>query len=332
MKAIKELASILLRVAISIALLIFLFKFNRIEVGDVLAVIAASDKGYLFLGFLVASLVFVLGFFRWEMLLKASHIYLPGKRVAIAFGGGAFFSLFLPSTIGGDLTRTLDLAAHTKRPREIVATVFMDRLSGYVGLVLIAIFMLIFGWRYVWEYTEVILGIMVLTFVLLAVLVVLFNKPLYRRIKRMRVPGAGRIREVLTSLHAEIHLFRHKKEVLVNNLILSVLIQAVLPLVGFIVSRSLGIKIHPLYFFLFLPVINAVSLLPVSIGGLGIRESMTVFLFANVGLSKDIALSMSLIQFFFLVVYSCIGGLIYVFSVRYRRIQHHKEPGVHQDT
>lgn len=327
MKRFKAAVSLFLRIAISVVLLVVLFRVNNIDIRDIIKVIGSADKVLLWLAFIILSSVFVLGCLRWEMLLKAVHIDLPLRRVIIAFGGGAFFSLFLPSTIGGDLTRTIDLATHTRKAKEVVATVFLDRLSGYVGMVLIAVVAACLGWQHIKAYREVQVGIAVIVSVLLAALVVLFNSSIYNWLNRLlQGPGTGRIREILTSLHTEIHLFRHKRQEIVKSVLLSVLIQSVIPVTSYIIARSLGVHLNILYFFIFLPIVTAVSLIPVSIGGLGIRENMTVFFFMNVGMSKDLALSMSLLQFFFMVIYSGIGGLLYVLSVRYRRVQHHKVP------
>ncbi len=86
----------------------------------------------------------------------------------------------------------------------------------------------------------------------------------------------------------------------------------------------MGIKINMAYFFVYLPIIGAITLLPISIGGLGLRDATTVFFFAQAGVSKDMAFAMSLINFSFIVFYASIGGLIYVFTVHHRRIPHHK--------
>jgi glycosyltransferase 2 family protein len=321
----KKVLSLFLRVAVSCLLLVFLFKFNHISLPDVFAVIRQADKKLLFVAFLFSSVAYVLGLYRWQMLLAASQVRIPLRRVLVSFCGGQFFNLFLPSTIGGDVSRTIDLSVHTRKPKEIVATVFLDRLSGFVGLVLIALIFLAIGWNQVRQYQSVVVSVISIALVLFAVLLVVFNATLYRGINSFLQGrgAAGRIREILKNLHTEIHLFRHKKSVLVRNVLMSVLIQAVFPLTSYLICRALGVDLPVLYFFVFIPVVGAISLLPFSIGGLGIRENATVLLFANLGMPQNIALGMSLIGFFFLVIYSSIGGLVYVLGVRYRRVQSH---------
>jgi uncharacterized protein (TIRG00374 family) len=251
---------------------------------------------------------------------------LPLKRVAISFAGGTFFSLFLPSTIGGDLMRSIDLASHTKKPKEVIATVLLDRLSGFIGLVILSLVTLTIGWKYVQD-KSTLYSIATITCILIAVLAVLFNKFLYSKINNLlRTPNAGKIRELIKGLHEEVHIFRSQGKVITYNLLVSILIQTISPLVFFIIALSMGIKINIIYFFVFLPIIGAITLLPISLGGLGLRDASTIFFFAKAGLAKDMAFAMSLINFSFILIYGIIGGIIYVLTLHHRRIQYNQSP------
>jgi len=325
MRVPKKILSIFLRIGISVILLFFYFKINKINVPDLLKNIKNADKYLLFWAFCIFTLSYILCLFRWEMLLKAVKIHLPLKRIIISFSGGIFFSLFLPSTIGGDLIRSIDLATHTKRPKEVIATVLLDRLSGYTGLVALALLSLVLGWRFVHDNKNVLFCVAIITAILIAILSVLFNRFLYSKINKfLHSPNAGRIRELIKNLHQEIHYFKHHKRVIVNNLFFSILVQAASPIAFFITALSLGIKMNIVYFFIFLPIIGAITLLPISIGGLGVRETVTTIFFVKAGMVKDLAGAMSIINSFFIFVCGAIGGLIYVLTVSHRRIQHHK--------
>jgi glycosyltransferase 2 family protein len=131
-----------------------------------------------------------------------------------------------------------------------------------------------------------------------------------------------RFRHGLKNLHQEIYYFKRHKKVLIKNVLLSVLIQIISPITSYIIILSFGYEVSILYFFLFLPIIGAITLLPISIGGLGVRESLSVAFFANKAglLTSDVAFAMSSLSFSFLIVYSLIGGLIYVFTLHHRRL------------
>ena len=336
MKIVKKILSIFLRVGISILLLIFLFR--RVDTHSVFGIIKNAARLKLVFAFLVFFSAYILAILRWEILLKGAQIHLPFKRIIISFAGGVFFNLFMPSTIGGDLVRSIDLAAHTRKTKEVVATVLLDRLSGYLGLVIVAIIAALLGWHYI-LYQSVLLSLGIIIFLLVVILLVLFNTSIYARLNKLltnsRTAGhrkeaslKERIKEIIKNLHHEIHVFRHKKRIIVNNLMLSVIIQITTPLTFYIIALALGLKIPLLYFFIFLPIITAITLLPISIGGLGLRDATTIFFFAKAGVSKDLAFAMSLVNFSFILICAGLGGLIYVLTVHHRRLQHNPQPSL----
>lgn len=326
MQIIKKILSIVMRISVSLALLIFLL--SRIDKKAILEIIKNTNKPFLILAFFIFFLSYVLAVFRWEMLLKAVKIRLPLKRVIISYCGGVFFNLFLPSTIGGDLMRSIDLGVHTKKPAEIIATVFLDRLSGYIGLVLLAFAALLFGWKLI-ENRSILIYIAVMAAILIAILSVLFNEFLYLKINKLiHFINSHKIRELMANLHREIYYFKNHKRIIINNIVLSTVIQAAMPVVFFIIAKSLGIRLNIVWFFVLIPIISTITLLPISVGGLGLRDAVTVYFFRKGGLNPDLAFAMSLLGFFFIVIFAGIGGLIYVLTIHHRRLQPHKPSAV----
>lgn len=329
MELIKKIVLIFLRISISVALLIFLF--SQVDRKSLFEIIKTADKGLLLWAFFIFFFNYLFCLMRWIMLLKALEIHLPLSRVIISFSGGIFFNLVLPSAIGGDLVRSIDLAAYTKKPKEIVATVILDRLSGSVGLLILIFFSLFFGSKLLQD-KAVFLSIFIITFLLVIILLILFNNSIYTALNRfLSRPNAGKIRNTLKSLHEEMHVFRDKKKEVIKNLFVSVLVQANTPLTLYFIALAIGLKVSLIYYFVFLPIIGAITMLPISIGGLGLRDATTIYFFAKAGVSRDLAFAMSLLNFSFILVYGAIGGLIYVLSVRHRRIQHHSPSGIQQE-
>lgn len=328
MPRVKNTLLVLLRIGVSILLLALLFKFNKIDLQVLINDIRSTDKRLLAAGFLAYFFVYFLGFLRWRMLLNTVGISISLKRLISSFSGGIFFSIFLPSTIGGDLVRAADLAEHTKKAKEVIATVFLDRLSGYIGLVLVILPGLLFGRDLVLD-KVVFTSVSVIIILLVIVLLVLFNNGIYSRItKFLSSPGSGKIKETIKNMHQEIHLFRNHKRLIILNLFTSFIIQLIGPISVYFIGLSLGIKVDFIYFVIFLPIISAITLIPIALGGLGLREGLFVVYFAKAGVVKQLALAMSLLSFSFFVFYGAIGGLIYVLTVHHRRLQPDKSPCV----
>ncbi len=312
----KKLLSLSLMAGISAALLVFLF--SKIHFQSVIKVIVKANIIYFFWAFISMGVIYVVCLYRWKMLLDAQDIKVPFKRVLRAFSGGIFFSLFPASIVGGDVARSVDLGMHTKRHEMVVATVLLDRLSGFVGLVIVAIASLAFGARFIDEkviyYADFFLLIL-----LSVILVVIFSEKVNKRLNR-REHKKGSIKDIIRSLHSELYFFRSKPLVLVLNVFYSIIIQAGSSLTTYFILLCLnsGIKIY--YPFIINPIVTVISMLP-SIGGLGPRDLSSVSFYTKVGLTKDVALAQSLLSFALIVVVGLIGGIIYVFTLHHRRLQ-----------
>jgi len=315
----KKILSILARISISALLLYFLFR--QVDSKSIWDIIKGADWALLFLGFLINALSYLLGVYRWKMYLDGAGVRLPFKRVLISFSGGLFFNLFLPSTIGGDVVKGIDLAMHTKKPKEIVASMLLDRLSGYAAMVIISVTAVLLGYHLIND-PIVLLVVGLVTFVLVCAFLTLFNNFIFEKVSKFLNKKGGRIAGALQRLHQEIYLFRNRKKLLVKNFLLSMVIQASAPLAFYVIALSLGLKTNIIYFFILIPVIAAITMLPVSIGGLGLRDASTIFFFAKVGIDNHVSFAISLLGFFYILVISVMGGILYVFTLHSRRLQY----------
>lgn len=324
----KKTLSIFFRVFISIVLLLVLFR--KIDFKGTFKVITQLNPFYFISAIVIFFIIYVLIFYRWKMLLDTRKAGVSSLRVFSSFSGGLFFNLFTPSTIGGDLSRSIDLGAHTKSYSVITATVLLDRLSGFAGLVTVAMVSLIFGYRLINDFSVCII-VFLFAVLLGGIFLVLFNEGIYRRLNRSvagpepsRRAKKGNFWENFKKLHAEIYFFRRHKTVLYANLGCSILIQAGASLFSYFLLRSLNTKINILYPLVFNPVITVITAIPISIVGLGLRDASSVFFYAKAAVAKDVALAQSLLNFAVIVIFGLIGGIVYVSTFRYRRLQPHQ--------
>ena len=64
--------------------------------------------------------------------------------------------------------------------------------------------------------------------------------------------------------------------------------------------------------------------LPVSVAGLGLREAGSMYFFTKVGMSGEVALTIALLSFALIFLFGLSGGVIYVLTFSYRRLQRHQ--------
>jgi uncharacterized membrane protein YbhN (UPF0104 family) len=73
-------------------------------------------------------------------------------------------------------------------------------------------------------------------------------------------------------------------------------------------------------FFIYLPIINVLSMIPVSFNALGVRENAYVFLFQRAGLSGEVSMTVSLVSFFLIFLWSLLGGVFFIFYKKPKNI------------
>jgi len=257
------------------------------------------------------------------MLLKGVGKNISSKTVAISFLGGLFFNIFLPSTIGGDSTRVIDLSFHTKDSSFVLASVILDRLSGLLGLSLIALFSCIFGFVSGLVKNIIFLYITVIIFLILVlVLAILFSQKFFNKIINNLIK-IKKVNDYLQRFFQSYNCLLFQKKFLFQSLILSLIIQGGVSLACYFIGLSLNIKLNIIYYLIFIPLVTLIATIPISFGGLGIRENAAVFFFSGLQIPTEKVVAMSLILFGITVLLGILGGIIYVIALCSRWLQHY---------
>lgn len=92
--------------------------------------------------------------------------------------------------------------------------------------------------------------------------------------------------------------------------------QMMMVIINYVYALSLDQNIGMTDMFFFIPLLNIVSLLPFTIGGLGLKEGAFVVFFGAIGISKESALAIALLNRSVLLLLSLIGGLLFLFRIR----------------
>lgn len=228
---------------------------------------------------------------------------------------GYFFNNFLPTSVGGDIVKAMCASRITGHPVKSVTSVLMDRIFGLFTFILIPSVSLFFLRGSMNPKVPVV----VYSFLALSIFCffLLFHRGVARRFhfveKALNLFGLGsKARKIYDGLHN----FRNHKHVIVQAMLLSIVGQCVSIFVLYLMGRALGAPPDTwIYFFLLIPVVHLISMLP-SLNGLGIREMAYVYFLKNyIGTEKAAALS--ILWLAVLILLSLIGGMIYLFRHDY---------------
>ena len=313
MPSVKKIGSLVVKIGVSGTLLVALLW--RVDRGSLARNLASVDL-FLFLG--VMGLYAVCQWVsasRWRILLVASGLRVSMWRLFSFNLVGMFFNNFLPTAIGGDVVRSFDLYRFTRRGKEAVASVFMDRFTGFSGLLGVAAAAAVLGRRQFGnpKIAWLVCGIFA---IYAGVMLLLFWERLMHGIVGLlgRV-GLRGFQQKLDGVYGVVSAFRSAPSALGWAVAISVALQILVIITFYGMSIAMHLSIPIRYFFIFCPLIWASSMLP-SLGGLGVREATGVYFFTRVGVGQSEALGLSFMWTVMLILLSLVGGAIFAFRRR----------------
>jgi len=252
--------------------------------------------------------------FKWQWIarfLKATATYLEHLRMYFV---GMFFSLFLPTIIGGDVYRiaALSSASH-KRPAVTAASVLIERLTGLYGLVAVALIGAVAIGRPVWGVPLWLPIAALLAVMIVAALLMPRPGPLGKMAHLGTLVPKTRFSRALRVLHLCFLRFRGSPRALVPVLAISLGFQLLTTVVVLLVGLSLNITgVGWAAYVAFVPIISLATMVPLSINGVGIREAAYVFLFALLGVATESCIALSLLHMGTTMLAALVGGGVYL--------------------
>ncbi len=313
----KNILSVLLPYFLSFALLAWLFYTNNYK--QMWQTIKVSDKRYMIAAGIIFFLINFLVLWRWRILMKA--LGLKAKRLSSTrwFFLGLFFNLAPISTVGSDVIRGLGLAKETGHKPKMFASIVLDRLSGFAGIVILAVVAFIFGHGIIVN-KLVVLAIVAMSTISGAIVIILFSHRIFSFACRAFAVWP-KVKESLMRFHYDIVLLKGKQRQGWEAIIISIAAQIILAFEFYLSAKGLHQNIDLKYFIIFSPIVCVVTSLP-SLGGLGFREIGWVSLLSLVGVSNLMAVDISLIISAFTIITGLLGGLLYVVTLPSRRLQY----------
>jgi hypothetical protein len=114
-------------------------------------------------------------------------------------------------------------------------------------------------------------------------------------------------------IYRNINSFKQNKKILITVTLISTLIQSIRVFVHYFAAMSLGLHGEVKYFFLFIPIIALLASLPISIGGIGVRESSGLALFSRVtAFQPELIVLMEFLAYLIGLFAALPGGIIFI--------------------
>lgn len=276
------------------------------------------DFGWIAVGLVMAGVSMVLTALRWQVFLHGQDIHLPFRRVLDLTMIGNLFSLASVGGLGGDAARILLLNKQIpNRKIAITASVMIDHVSGMVAVALL--FFLLTTGRFDALEQQSILGKGVLRFtwvymagavVVLAAGVVIMSPLVHGRVHR---DGRWVPWEFIRTFPEACDRYRKKWKHALGGVILSCLMLSASYLAFWAGARAVGCEVGAGTMFSMMPVVDAISAIPVSVSGIGVREKLFEVLLSDLaGVPGAVAVSASLAGFLLHVAWSLVGAVLFL--------------------
>jgi len=304
-----KLLSTITRIVVGVGLILFLLW--RLDFDKILSNIQSLEASYLFYALITYIIFVIVSAWRWQVLLDFKKFIIPFGRTSVLYFIALFFNNLLPTTVGGDVMRVV--YTMKKRKADALAIVLVDRILGFVGLFVFALFAVLYL-LIVKQQTEflpfIVIGLVAIVFITY----VFFSERAYSTlapiVQKITVLRVG---ERLNRLHEAATEFGGAWRPISLCILHSIIIQALLALAPFFVLLAMGnFEVGILPFFIYVPIINVVSMIPISLNALGVREYFYVLLFARAGVAGETSLAVSLVSFFLLFLLSLTGGIFFI--------------------
>jgi glycosyltransferase 2 family protein len=320
----KNVFSVILPCLLSLGLLTWVFMTTNYK--DIWQAIKDSDMRYMTTAGIIFFLINFLIIWRWRILMKAVGLKAKSLSSMRWFFISLFSNLAPISTVGSDVIRGLGLAQELGHKPKIFASIVLDRLSGFAGIVILAAIAFLFGHGIITN-KLVIIAIASLSIVSGMVVVVLFSHRVFSFACRA-FAAWPKVKDNLMRLHYDIVLLKGKQTKGWEAIFISIGAQVVLAVEFYLSAKGMHQNIPLAYFVIFSPIVCVVTSLP-SVAGLGFREISWGFLLHLVGVSPDIAKGLGLINSAFTIITGLLGGLFYVTTLSSGRVQYPQaDPGI----
>lgn len=269
--ALKSRLLSLLRIIVSVGLIAWLvFSVDWPTVGRALL---GADLALLLFSGLLYYIGIALSCLKWQLILRVEGIEIQLGRLLRWYLIGAFASNFLPTDIGGDLGRGVLAGRHSGRPLAVLRSILVERLSGLI-------FMLLLGWAGALILLPGPRRLIILAS-LIALVVALSLWALWYKIgpglvQRLLDRLPDRLRTKIAESVAVGHEFVRRPGILTAVLLLSLLFQL---LAGFgfwidLLAVRVGLPAVPAM--LAWSLVAVIGLLPISVNGWGVRETVLI--------------------------------------------------------
>jgi uncharacterized protein (TIRG00374 family) len=298
---------------LALTVLLLYLVIRKVGFTELWETLSQANLFWVFVSLCHAPILIFTGVVKWKILLKSQDIDVPIWRLYALYLVGRFFNNFLPSNVGGDVIRGYELGNYTKDGAAAMASVFMERFTGFVVLMGLAVLSFLANLNLRGDVRLTLVMALAVIGLLSVFWLILDARPLALVTKWIKIPLVQKSIPKLQKFHTSLNAYRKHRRALALAFLWS-LVFMVLAITNVYSSAMAFYRPIPLsQIAVIVPVILLVSMVPLTFNGLGIQEWAYVLLFSFIGLPGSVGLSAIILIRAKDLLFAILGGIVYPF-------------------
>ncbi len=315
----------IIQILVSVILIVILFFWIDFE--ELKSSLVSFKYEYAVIAILIITFNRFLMGFKWNLLLKTKGVNISLFAVTKIYYIGNFLGLFLPPTLGTDVVRAFYVSKYGALRTDIISSIIMERLLGFVGLFISALVGFILFINIISTDTFDAGKLFTIIGVLCVISIIGFLLSLNQKINNLVAKFLKNKEEkkywkkiVPSALKLYDSYVVHKefKSVLIIFLFLTFAEIFTVVLWSYTIALGLNSNVPLTYFLAFIPLLLFFVRLPISFDGFGINEGFYVYFLALIGIHAATGFSVGIINHFITMVGILPGGLFYAFNKNFK--------------
>jgi len=272
-----------------------------------------ADLRFLWLSIAIGVVVNLCSAMKWFMLTKSQGLGASYWRIFAYYVIGQFYNQVLPTSVGGDVVRSYELGKYSGRQADSLASVFVERYTGVLMLLMLAVAALITQFSR-FSVGFVIASLFAFTIGLGLITWMLLDQRIYRATRAWitaRISKTKLLFDKLDKLLASVNSYRDHPKAIYWAFINSFLFYAAAVINVYVTTLVFNIDVSLIDIAIATPIIMLIMNLPISIGNFGLMEGAYAGVFKLFGYDPLLGVSVALLMRLKSLVDGALGGVLH---------------------
>jgi glycosyltransferase 2 family protein len=305
------------------SLLVYLI-ISKVDIGVIFRDLSKISLLYVFLLLLINVVMVWISCVKWQLFLRATKTNIPIRILMVYYYIGYFFNNLLPSSIGGDVARMYLLGKNMDDHTKSVSTVFLERYTGVIALIALAIIAAALNERIAFQ-PAIMIPLSIMALVMIGSLIFFSYDGLKIWIYDLfDFKCLASIKSKFDGFYQTVSHFRSQWNIIGYSMLYSFAFH-VMTIINTL-ATCWAINISPGLFDLAVtvPIILFVTMIPITIGSIGLWEGTFAFFFLQIGIPAADGVAVALVLRAVAILMGLLGGIFYLF--RRRMLRHPPAP------